>query len=103
MGKTALLFGGKGVLIVGMGRNFGAAFLSAQSWFDRAAATLDDDLASVCFNGPDAELTKTEYAQPDISPAQGHSTGGAQKASSYQEIDEKRTAEEAAAARAQKQ
>src|SRR6185503_572215 len=35
-------------------------------WFDRANAALGYDLASVCFNGPDAELTKTENAQPGI-------------------------------------
>jgi len=29
-------------------------------------SALDYDLASICFNGPDAELTKTENAQPGI-------------------------------------
>ena len=66
MRKTALLFAGQGAQSVGMGRDFAAAFPSAQAWFDRANAALGYDLAAVCFNGPDAELIKTENAQPGI-------------------------------------
>ena len=39
---------------------------TAKAWFDRANAALGYDLASICFNGPEAELTKTEHAQPGI-------------------------------------
>jgi len=49
-----------------MGKDFAAAFASARAWFDRANAALGYDLASICFNGPDTELTKTENAQPGI-------------------------------------
>lgn len=66
MSKTALLFAGQGAQVVGMGRDFAATFPSAQAWFDRANATLGYDLAAVCFNGPETELTKTENAQPGI-------------------------------------
>jgi [acyl-carrier-protein] S-malonyltransferase len=66
MRKTALLFAGQGAQVVGMGRDFAAAFPSARAWFDRANSELGCDLAAVCFNGPDAELTRTEYAQPGI-------------------------------------
>lgn len=66
MSKTALLFAGQGAQTVGMGRDLAAAFPSAQVWFDRANAALGYDLSGVCFNGPDAELTKTENAQPGI-------------------------------------
>src|SRR5438105_15316639 len=66
MNKTALLFAGQGAQAVGMGRDFAAAFPSAQAWFDRANAALGYYLAAICFNGPDAELTKTENAQPGI-------------------------------------
>ncbi len=66
MSKTALLFAGQGAQFVGMGRDFAEAFPLARTWFDRANAALGCDLASICFNGPDAELTKTESAQPGI-------------------------------------
>jgi [acyl-carrier-protein] S-malonyltransferase len=66
MSKTALLFAGQGAQVVGMGRDLAEKFPSARTWFDRANAALGYDLASVCFNGPDAELTKTENAQPGI-------------------------------------
>jgi [acyl-carrier-protein] S-malonyltransferase len=43
-----------------------ARFPSAQDWFQRANASLGYDLAAICFNGPETELTKTEHAQPGI-------------------------------------
>jgi [acyl-carrier-protein] S-malonyltransferase len=66
MSKTALLFAGQGAQVVGMGRDLAAQFPSARSWFDRANAALDYGLSSICFSGPDDELTKTEHAQPAI-------------------------------------
>lgn len=66
MSKTALLFAGQGAQTVGMGRDLAAAFPTAKAWFDRANAAVGYDLAAICFNGPDAELTKTENAQPGI-------------------------------------
>jgi [acyl-carrier-protein] S-malonyltransferase len=61
-----LLFAGQGAQAVGMGKDLAEKFPPAKAWFDRANAALGHDLASICFNGPDAELTKTENAQPGI-------------------------------------
>jgi [acyl-carrier-protein] S-malonyltransferase len=66
MSKTALLFAGQGAQVVGMGKDLAEKFPSAKAWFDRANAAVGYDLAAICFNGPDAELTKTENAQPGI-------------------------------------
>jgi [acyl-carrier-protein] S-malonyltransferase len=49
-----------------MGRDLAETFPSARAWFDRANAALGYDLTAICFNGPEAELTQTEHAQPGI-------------------------------------
>ena len=66
MSKTALLFAGQGAQAVGMGKDLAEKFPSARAWFDRANAALGYDLAAICFHGPEANLTKTENAQPGI-------------------------------------
>jgi len=66
MSKTALLFAGQGAQAIGMGKDLAEKFPSAKAWFDRANAALGYDLASICYNGPESELTKTEHAQPGI-------------------------------------
>ncbi|MDB6035660.1 MAG: Malonyl CoA-acyl carrier protein transacylase [Verrucomicrobiales bacterium] len=66
MSKTALLFAGQGAQTIGMGKDLAERFPSARAWFDRANAVLGYDLARICFEGPESELTKTEHAQPGI-------------------------------------
>jgi [acyl-carrier-protein] S-malonyltransferase len=66
MSKTALLFAGQGAQVVGMGKDLAEAFPAARTWFERANAVLGYDLTGICFNGPEAELTRTENAQPGI-------------------------------------
>ena len=66
MEKTALLFAGQGAQAVGMGKDLAATYPSARTLFDRADAVLGYDLAGICFDGPESELTKTENAQPGI-------------------------------------
>jgi len=52
--------------VVGMGKDLAGSSPSAKAWFARANAVLGYDLAAICFGGPEAELTKTEHAQPGI-------------------------------------
>jgi [acyl-carrier-protein] S-malonyltransferase len=66
MSKTALLFAGQGAQVVGMGKDLAEKYASAKQWFERANSGLGYDLTAICFNGPEAELTKTENAQPGI-------------------------------------
>jgi [acyl-carrier-protein] S-malonyltransferase len=49
-----------------MGKDLAEKFPSAKAWFDRANAALGYDLGKICFEGPEADLTKTENAQPGI-------------------------------------
>jgi [acyl-carrier-protein] S-malonyltransferase len=49
-----------------MGRDLAAAFPSVQTWIEQSRAILGYDLPSLCFDGPEEELTKTENAQPAI-------------------------------------
>jgi [acyl-carrier-protein] S-malonyltransferase len=64
--KTALLFAGQGAQYVGMGLDFAEKCPSSKKWFDLSRELLGFDLPSVCFHGPDAELIRTENAQPAI-------------------------------------
>src|SRR5258705_5792657 len=66
MSKTALLFAGQGAQAVGMGKDLAENIPGARTWFERANTALGYDLASICFAGPETELTKTENAQPGI-------------------------------------
>lgn len=64
--KTALMFAGQGAQVVGMGADLAQAHPTARALFDRANEILGYDLARVCQQGPEAELTRTENAQPGI-------------------------------------
>ncbi|MGC8829865.1 MAG: ACP S-malonyltransferase [Verrucomicrobiia bacterium] len=64
--KTALLFAGQGAQYVGMGKELSEAYPEARELFDRANQILNYDLTSICFEGPEDILTKTENAQPAI-------------------------------------
>jgi len=66
MQKTALLFAGQGAQYVGMGRDLAGRFPSCKTWLVRSREILGFDLPSICFHGPEAELIRTEHAQPAI-------------------------------------
>jgi [acyl-carrier-protein] S-malonyltransferase len=64
--KTALLFAGQGAQYPGMGKDLASAFPSTRPWIEQSRELLGFDLASLCFEGPEEALTKTENAQPGI-------------------------------------
>ena len=64
--KTALLFAGQGAQYIGMGKDLAVLFEDARCLFSRCNEILNHDLTSICFEGPDDVLTKTENAQPAI-------------------------------------
>jgi [acyl-carrier-protein] S-malonyltransferase len=62
----ALLFAGQGAQKVGMGKSLCAGFPGARSLYEEANRVLGWDLARVCFEGPEAELTLTRVCQPAL-------------------------------------
>lgn len=66
MKNTALLFAGQGAQSVGMGQDLVEAHEECRRLFDSASEVLGYDLAKLCFEGPDEELTRSDKAQPAI-------------------------------------
>lgn len=64
--KTAWVFPGQGSQVVGMGRDLYEESAAARQVFEQADALLDLPLTRFCFEGPEALLTATEYAQPAL-------------------------------------
>ncbi len=64
--KTAVLFAGQGSQFVGMAKDLYENNKMAKEICDRADELLGINLSSICFNGPDEQLMKTENTQPAI-------------------------------------
>jgi [acyl-carrier-protein] S-malonyltransferase len=62
----ALVFPGQGSQAVGMGRDLAEAFAPARDVFDEVDEALRQRLSRLMFEGPEAELTLTENAQPAL-------------------------------------
>jgi [acyl-carrier-protein] S-malonyltransferase len=62
----ALLFSGQGAQKVGMGKSLCENSAAARALFEEAGRVLGWELAKVCFEGPEAELTQTKVCQPAL-------------------------------------
>src|SRR6185295_11318879 len=69
MVKAAFLFPGQGSQSVGMGKALAERYPEARAAFDEADHVLGLSLSKLCFEGPEAELTKTENTQPALLAA----------------------------------
>ncbi len=64
--KKAMVFPGQGAQMVGMGRDLAEAIPECKALFDQANDILGYDLSSICFEGPQEELNKSNHAQLGI-------------------------------------
>jgi [acyl-carrier-protein] S-malonyltransferase len=64
--KTALLFPGQGSQRVGMGRDLVAKFPTAKRTYEEADDALGFAISKLCWEGPEDQLTLTQYTQPAI-------------------------------------
>jgi [acyl-carrier-protein] S-malonyltransferase len=62
----AFIFPGQGSQKVGMGKALADAFSVCRETFDQADAALGKPLSTICFEGPEDQLTLTENTQPAI-------------------------------------
>ncbi len=62
----ALIFSGQGAQKVGMGKSLAGSSAAARALYAEANSVLGWDLAKVCFEGPEAELTQTKVCQPAL-------------------------------------
>ena len=63
---TYILCPGQGAQHVGMGRDYYDSRPKAREVYEAANGVLGRDLASVCFDGPEDELNRTNVSQPAI-------------------------------------
>ncbi len=66
MNKTAFIFPGQGAQYAGMGKDFYENFKESREIFQKATEELGFDIAGLCFEGPDEELSITKITQPAL-------------------------------------
>ena len=64
--QIAIIFPGQGAQSVGMGKELAANFQVAADLFAQADEILGWPLSSICWEGPEEELTKTSVCQPAL-------------------------------------
>jgi [acyl-carrier-protein] S-malonyltransferase len=64
--SSAFTFPGQGSQAVGMGKALAEAFPEAKAVFDEVDAALGQKLSALMWDGPEADLTLTENAQPAL-------------------------------------
>ena len=64
--NVILLFPGQGSQRPGMGKDIAEAYPAARAVFDEADRDLGFSVSSLCFDGPESELTSTQNAQPAL-------------------------------------
>jgi len=64
--KLALVYPGQGSQKIGMGKEFFDSFAESKETFQEIDETLKQNLSQLIFSGEQAELTKTENAQPAL-------------------------------------
>jgi [acyl-carrier-protein] S-malonyltransferase len=61
--KRAIIFPGQGSQVVGMGKDLAEAIPECKALFDQANEILGYDLETICFEGPQETLNKSNHAQ----------------------------------------
>lgn len=61
--KRAFLFPGQGAQFVGMGKDIYEKYEEARKIYNMAEEISNINIKEICFNGPEAELNKTENTQ----------------------------------------
>jgi [acyl-carrier-protein] S-malonyltransferase len=64
--QTYILCPGQGAQAVGMGKALCESFAAGKGFFERASQILGLDLAKICFEGPEDQLSKTDVSQPAL-------------------------------------
>lgn len=64
--RIALLFAGQGAQQVGMGKDLAEKYPAARELFEKADAILGRSISTICFEGPEEELTQTKNCQPAL-------------------------------------